>query len=71
MVDNGIRRDWVAPVASASSSGSASAIALCERATLVGGNVEIESAPGKGTTIYARVPFFNDGTDIAEARGCQ
>ncbi len=41
-------------------------LGMSERATLMGGNVEIESAPGKGTTIYARVPFFNDGTDIAE-----
>jgi signal transduction histidine kinase len=28
-----------------------------ERASLVGGDVEIESAPGKGTTIYVKVPF--------------
>jgi signal transduction histidine kinase len=27
-----------------------------ERAALVGGTLEIESAPGAGTTVYARVP---------------
>jgi signal transduction histidine kinase len=27
-----------------------------ERAALVGGTLEIESAPGQGTTIFARVP---------------
>ena len=32
-------------------------VGMSERATLVGGNVEIESARGKGTTIYVRVPF--------------
>jgi signal transduction histidine kinase len=29
-----------------------------ERAVLVGGDIEIEAAPGKGTTIYVRVPAF-------------
>jgi signal transduction histidine kinase len=28
-----------------------------ERAALVGGTLEIESAPGSGTTVYARVPL--------------
>lgn len=32
-------------------------IGMNERATLVGGKVEIESALGKGTTIYSRVPL--------------
>lgn len=32
-------------------------VGMRERAMLVGGNVEIESAPGKGTTIYVNVPF--------------
>ena len=31
-------------------------LGMRERATLVGGDVEIESAPGRGTTIFVRVP---------------
>lgn len=31
-------------------------VGMMERAALIGGTVEIESAKGKGTTIYARVP---------------
>lgn len=33
-------------------------LGMRERASLIGGEVEIESAPGRGTTIYVRVPFF-------------
>jgi PAS domain S-box-containing protein len=32
-------------------------IGIRERAAIVSGSVEIESTPGKGTTIYVRVPF--------------
>lgn len=32
-------------------------IGMKERATLVGGTLEIESAPGKGTTIFVRMPI--------------
>ncbi|MBK6749182.1 MAG: PAS domain S-box protein [Acidobacteria bacterium] len=32
-------------------------LGMRERATLVGGDVEIESAPGSGTTIFVRVPM--------------
>ena len=28
-----------------------------ERATLAGGTLELESVPGKGTTVVARIPF--------------
>jgi signal transduction histidine kinase len=31
-------------------------LGMKERAELIGGTIEIESAPGKGTTVYARVP---------------
>jgi signal transduction histidine kinase len=32
-------------------------VGMRERAAIVGGTLEIESAPGKGTTIFARVPL--------------
>lgn len=35
-------------------------VGIFERAALVGGNVEIESAAGKGTTIFVRVPVERD-----------
>jgi PAS domain S-box-containing protein len=42
-----------------------------ERAALLGGTVTIESTPGEGTTIYARVPVFggSDGKDSDTHRG--
>jgi two-component system, chemotaxis family, CheB/CheR fusion protein len=38
-------------------------LGMTERAALVGGTLEIETAPGEGTTIFARVPttFLEDG----------
>ena len=38
-------------------------IGMRERATLIGGTLEIESAPGEGTTVFARVPvrFLEEG----------
>ncbi len=42
-----------------------------ERAALLGGTVTIESTPGEGTTIYARIPTAGatDGTDPDPPRG--
>lgn len=34
-------------------------IGMGERAVLIGGDIEVESAAGKGTTIFVRVPFEN------------
>ncbi len=36
-------------------------IGMRERAALVGGNLQIESSKGKGTTIFVRVPFIQKG----------
>jgi signal transduction histidine kinase len=36
-------------------------LGMRERAALVGGSVEIESAPGEGTTVFARVPVIFPG----------
>ncbi len=35
-------------------------ISMQERARLVGGDLEIESTPGRGTTIRVRIPFLRD-----------
>ena len=37
-------------------------LGMRERATLIGGEVEIESAPGSGTTIFVRVPLAPPST---------
>ena len=36
-------------------------IGMRERATLLGGNLEIESSPGNGTTLFVRVPVVENG----------
>lgn len=41
-------------------------IGMYERVTLVGGTLEIESAPDSGTTIYARVPVLSAGEKCYE-----
>jgi signal transduction histidine kinase len=39
-----------------SSSGGMGIIGMSERVSLIGGALEIESAPDKGTTLFVRVP---------------
>ena len=41
-------------------------INMRERASLVSGTLEIESTPGKGTTIYVRVPFSGSEEGVSE-----
>lgn len=38
-----------------------------ERAALVGGNLEVESAPGNGTTLFVRIPLLPDGRATSDA----
>jgi signal transduction histidine kinase len=44
---------------------------MWERAALLNGSVTIESTPGEGTTVYARLPIAEaqDGTDSSPDRG--
>lgn len=55
--DDGVGFKQSAKTASANSTKGLGLIGMSERAALIGGEVEIESAKGKGTTIYVRVPF--------------
>jgi signal transduction histidine kinase len=43
-------------------------ISMRERLQLVGGRISVQSQPGSGTTIYARVPF-RSSSDSARAAG--
>jgi PAS domain S-box-containing protein len=42
-------------------------IGMRERAALVGGSMEIESSPGRGTTIFLQVPWTEAGATPAES----
>jgi PAS domain S-box-containing protein len=41
-------------------------LGMRERAALLGGTVTIESSPGKGTTVYARIPLVTAATESDE-----
>lgn len=59
--DNGVGFDPEANMAIGSNKGLG-LIGMRERAALVGGSLEIESSPGKGTTIFVKIPVrFADG----------
>ncbi len=55
--DNGAGFNINSKRVSNESGGGLGLVGMSERASLIGGNVVIESAPGKGTTIFVRVPF--------------
>jgi signal transduction histidine kinase len=55
--DNGRGFDVAAARESATRGESVGLLGMEERALLVGGEVEIESVPGKGTTVSARLPL--------------
>jgi signal transduction histidine kinase len=55
--DNGRGFDAAKTMSSKSSGKGLGLLGMYERAVLIDGTDEIESARGKGTTIYARVPM--------------
>lgn len=55
--DNGIGFDPGDPKHDGDSNGGLGLTGMGERAGLIHGDLEIESSPGKGTTIFVRVPF--------------
>jgi PAS domain S-box-containing protein len=58
--DNGIGFDADNTVTPAESGKGLGLLGMTERASIAGGEVEIESTQGSGTTIYVRVPFNDD-----------
>ena len=36
-----------------------------ERAAAVGGTIEVDSEPGRGTTVICRLPWFADGFAVS------
>jgi signal transduction histidine kinase len=59
--DNG-RSFEVGKAMMAKSSTRLGLIGMKERIAMVGGNLTIESAPGKGTTVRAEIPFTPEKT---------
>lgn len=55
--DNGVGFNPQAPAHRRSGRRRLGLVGMQERATLAGGGLEIESAPGAGTTIYVRIPL--------------
>ena len=43
--------------------GSYGLISMEERAMMIGGNLRIESEPGKGTNIYLSIPLVGHGEE--------
>ena len=62
--DNGKGFDTSGRNANGSSAKGLGLLGMNERAMLVKGNVQIESSPGAGTTIYVRVPNEIDGSVV-------
>ncbi len=62
--DNGVGFDTEAAAEAASASGVARRLGLLgmkERASLVGGDLRVESSPGEGTTVFLRIPLPQAG----------
>jgi signal transduction histidine kinase len=57
--DDGLGFDAELPTATA---GRLGLLGMRERVTLIGGTLTIESAPGRGTIVIARVPLAADAS---------
>jgi signal transduction histidine kinase len=66
--DDGQGFDAQAAVRTAPACGKLGLLGMRERVTLVGGSLEIESAPGAGATVFVRLPFAEKVTSGAERR---
>ena len=67
--DNGRGYDPEAEVAAGSNKGMG-VTNMRERAALVGGSLEIESAAGRGTTVFVRIPLAEAAEgDLSDGRG--
>jgi len=60
--DNGCGFDAAAKSVKAASNGGLGLDGMRERLALIGGTLEIESEPGGGTTIFARIALDNEGS---------
>ena len=58
--DNGVGFDTTGISGTGNSSHGLGLLGMRERAMLIGGNVELESTPGSGSTVYVSVPTKND-----------
>jgi PAS domain S-box-containing protein len=55
--DDGVGMDWPAVQAAAMAGGSFGVLGMVERATLVGGELQVQSAVGQGCTLVLRCPI--------------
>lgn len=58
LIDNGVGMDWTAVRRAAQDGNSAGVLGMLERASLVGGNLDMESAPGEGCTLTLTCPLL-------------
>jgi two-component system sensor histidine kinase UhpB len=68
VTDDGRGFDVAAARARAASGASQGVLGMRERAALVGGTLEIESATGRGTTVRARLPVTTTGVELQSSR---
>ena len=70
--DDGVGFEHDVRGAAPSEGGGLGLVGMQERAALLRGSIEIESAPGRGTSLFVRIPIEREsGTGSAPARGFQ